>query len=504
MADHQHGAVEGQQDLFQQFQGFHVEVVGRFVEYQQVGRLAEQLGQQQARALTTRQRLDRRARTLRTEQEVPQVAEYVAALAVDVDKVAAFSDVVDHGLFQVQLVAQLVKVGHVDASALFDLAAGRLQAAEHQLEQGGLAGTVGAQQADTVATLQDHGEVLDQERAVRVMEADVLQHHHLLARLVGSIELDIGLAGTLAALTALDAQGFQGTHAAFVTGATGLDALADPDFFLGQFLVEQRVGGFFGSQGGFLVHQKAGVVAVPVDQAATVQFEDARGQALQESTVVRDKQHGALEVLDGFFKPGNGADVQVVGRFVEQQQVRLGHQGLGQQHATTPAAGQFGEGLVGRQLQAAQGAVHQLLQAPAVTGFEVLLDVHQLVEVFLGDAVLRQVMVLREQLANAVQAFGNHVEHCPSVGHRQFLRQFADLEARGTPHRAVIGLLVAFYQLHHAGLAGAVAADDAHPLTTGDLPGHLVQQRHGAESKGHIAEFEQGHTLLQKLGAHST
>jgi len=145
-----------------------------------------------------------------------------------------------------------------------------------------------------------------------------------------------------------------------------------------------------------------------------------------------------------------------------------------------------------------------LLQAPAITCFEVLLNVHQLVQVFLGDAVLRQVMVLRKQLAHTVQAFGNHVEHCPSVGHRQFLRQFANLEARGAPNRAVIGLLVAFYQLHHAGLAGAVAADDAHPLTTGDLPGHLVQQRHSAESKGHIAEFEQGHTLLQKLGAHST
>jgi len=120
----------------------------------------------------------------------------------------------------------------------------------------------------------------------------------------------------------------------------------------------------------------------------------------------------------------------VVGRFVEQQQVRLGHQGLGQQDAATPAAGQFGEGLVGRQLQAAQGAVHQLLQAPAVTGFEVLLDVHQLVQVFFGNAVLRQVMVLRKQLTDAVQAFGDHVEHCPSVGHRQFLRQFANLEAR--------------------------------------------------------------------------
>ena len=194
----------------------------------------------------------------------------------------------------------------------------------------------------------------------------------------------------------------------------------------------------------------------------------------------------------------------MVGRFVEQQQIRFGNQSLCQQDATTPAAGQFGEGFVSRQLQTAQGAVYQLLQAPAVAGFEVLLDVHQLVQVSIGNDVLAQVVVLREQFTNTVQTFGNHVEHGPFVGRRQLLRQFANLEAGRAPNRAVIGFLITFYQLHHAGLSGAVAADDAHPLSTGDLPGHLVQQRHRAESKGHIAEFEQGHELLQKLGAHST
>jgi len=219
---------------------------------------------------------------------------------------------------------------------------------------------------------------------------------------------------------------------------------------------------------------------------------------------VRNEQHGALEILQRFFEPGNCTDVQVVGRFVEQQQIGFGNQSLSQQDATTPAAGQFGEGLVGWQLQTAQRAVDQLLQTPAVTGFEVVLDVHQFVQVGVGDDVLAQVVILREQLADTVQAFGHHVEHGPLVGYRQLLRQFANLEAGCAPNGAVIGLLVALDELHHAGLASAIAADDAHPLTTGDLPGHLVQQRHSAESKGHIAEFEQGHELLQKPGAHST
>ena len=53
MTDHQHGALEGQQDLFKQLQGLNVQVVGRLIEHQQVGWLAEQLGQQQTGTFTT-------------------------------------------------------------------------------------------------------------------------------------------------------------------------------------------------------------------------------------------------------------------------------------------------------------------------------------------------------------------------------------------------------------------------------------------------------------------
>nr|GFD29601.1 hypothetical protein [Tanacetum cinerariifolium] len=113
-------------------------------------------------------------------------------------------------------------------------------------------------------------------------------------------------------------------------------------------------------------------------------------------------------------------------------------------------------------------------------------------------------MVFGKQGTHAVQAFRHDVEHGAAVGHGQFLRQLADFQARCTPDAAVIGQLNALDQLEHAGFTGAVTTDDADPLSTGDLPGHLVQQRHGAERKGHIGEFEQGHELLQKPGAHST
>ncbi|MCY1183717.1 hypothetical protein D9M73_243610 [compost metagenome] len=133
-----------------------------------------------------------------------------------------------------------------------------------------------------------------------------------------------------------------------------------------------------------------------------------------------------------------------------------------------------------------------------------MLDVHEFFQVGIAVDVLAQVVIFSQQGANTVEALGHHVEHCTTIGHRQFLRQLANLQPRSAPDIAIVRLLIALDQAQHARLASTIAADNAHPLTTGDLPGHLVQQRHRAESKGHIAEFEQGHDLLQKPGAHST
>ncbi len=328
----------------------------------------------------------------------------------------------------------------------------------------------------------------------------MLSDNHLLAGLLRRFHLERRPALLFPALAALGAQGLQRPHAAFVAGATGLDALANPNFFLGQLLVEQRVGSFLGRHLLLLVHQKAGVVAVPVDQVATVQFQNPCGQVLQECTVVGDEQYGAVEAGQRLLEPGDGADVQVVGRLVQQQQVRLRNQRLGQQHASPPAAGQLGERLVGRQLQPAQGAVHQLLQAPTILGFERLLNVHELVQIGIVADVLAQVVVLGKQLPDPIQALGYHVEHGTIVGPGQFLWQFADLQSWRTPDFPVVGQLAALDQAQHAGLAGAITADDANPLASRNLPGHAIEQGMSAIGEGHIGQFEQGHGYLRETG----
>ncbi|MNZ89409.1 hypothetical protein D3C78_1083330 [compost metagenome] len=62
---------------------------------------------------------------------------------------------------------------------------------------------------------------------------------------------------------------------------------------------------------------------------------------IEEVPVVGNQHQGAGITLEPLFEPDDGVEVQVVGRFVEQQQVRWAHQGLRQVQAHPPATGEI-------------------------------------------------------------------------------------------------------------------------------------------------------------------
>lgn len=112
MADQQHGALIAVNQLFQQLQRFDVEIVGWFIEDQQIARFQKQLSQQQAVTLTARQRLHRRHRAFRVEQEVLQVAQDVTRTTVDHHFLFAFRQVVHHRALRIEIRAVLIEIGH--------------------------------------------------------------------------------------------------------------------------------------------------------------------------------------------------------------------------------------------------------------------------------------------------------------------------------------------------------------------------------------------------------
>ena len=64
---------------------------------------------------------------------------------------------------------------------------------------------------------------------------------------------------------------------------------------------------------------------------------------------MRNQHHGAAKLAYLLLQPGNGRNIQMVGRLVQQQHVGIVHQCLCQRHATPPAPGQRGHRRIGRQ-----------------------------------------------------------------------------------------------------------------------------------------------------------
>ncbi len=65
----------------------------------------------------------------------------------------------------------------------------------------------------------------------------------------------------------------------------------------------------------------AGIITLVRNTRTAVEFQNPAGYVIQEVTVVRDRNHGAREVVQEMLQPGDRVGIQVVGRFVEQQHV---------------------------------------------------------------------------------------------------------------------------------------------------------------------------------------
>ena len=139
------------------------------------------------------------------------------------------------------------------------------------------------------------------------------------AAFLTTFKFEIDLALYISAGGAVTAQLFQAFHTAFVAGATGFHAFAYPHFFLGMEFVKQAVLLGFGRQFlGFyfgVLGERARVAA----HNAAVEFNNARGNRIQEAAVMGNHHEAAVEVLQQGFQPFNGLNVQVVGRLVQQQ-----------------------------------------------------------------------------------------------------------------------------------------------------------------------------------------
>ena len=153
----------------------------------------------------------------------------------------------------------------------------------------------------------------------------------------------------------------------------------------------------------------------------------------------------------------------MVGRLVEQQQLRCLDQPARQQHAALLSRGQRGKLLVHRQPHLLQQPLHAVVTFPVVV-----------------------------LLVSATVAL-DHRPHRAGQAARHFLPQRREHGAWLAEHLPVVGLQLARNDLHQGGLAGAVAADEGHAFPAVNLEIDPVEQRRATEAQADIKKTDNGH-----------
>ena len=256
-------------------------------------------------------------------------------LAVDFDPFAAGADEVFERRVQVERVAHLVKVSHLQIRTLTNFPGRRghigLQFAQNKLEQCAFSGAIGAEQADLVAAYQSRAETVDDDFfKARMTKAfrHVREFGHDLAAFVAAGNIQVDAAHRVAPGCTVVTQGFQAANAGRAAGAARFHPFTNPDFFLRQQFVR------LGEDDGFLCHlvfflnQVLGKVAGVTAQLAAIQLNNDVRHLIQKSPVMGNGDDAAVEIDQQFFQPGNRVQIQVIGRLVKQQHIGLGNQRL--------------------------------------------------------------------------------------------------------------------------------------------------------------------------------
>ena len=547
MADQHHGALELVQRHGQRLARGQIEVVGGLVQQQQVGALPHDHGQHQARLLAAAELAHGLQHHLAGKTEgAEEVAQLLLAgfLSVVTPGLARQPHhVLQRRAASVQHVQLLLReIADRQALALGDLPAQQRQRACHRLHESRFALAVGAQDADALAchhgarhAAQDHavarlrlGRQLAACCQLRVQRGSggVVAQLGFQAKLACSARLlgarsfcfcsflgavtehriahgqhRVGQVGRLLELELEFGIGqhrrdafhaLQRLHAALRLlglGRLGLEAV-DELLQVGDLLLLLGIGRLL--QRELLRAQllEGAVVAAVARQLLVLDVQGDARHRIQKLAVVADHDQRAGVALQPAFQPHQRVQVQVVGGFIQQQQIAGGHQRARQLQAHAPAA---------------REAVHRLLQLIDLEaqpqdqrlGARARIVRAGVVQVAVcvrdGDAVAR-LLCFRELLAQVHQAliarkheFGRRLG-----GLRHVLRHLRD--APGGRHGEVAAVLVqrAVEQREQRRLARAIAPHQRGFLAGVDGDAGAVEQHLGATAEGEVLKLNHG------------
>ena len=214
---------------------------------------------------------------------------------------------------------------------------------------------------------------------------------------------------------------------------------------------------------------------------------------VQEVTVVRDDDHGAVAIVQRLLEPADGVDVQVVRRFVEQQDIRIGEQRLRQQNAQFPARRDFAHRAVmlfNRNTDAEQQFAGARFGGVAVHLAVFDFQVGHFIAVFLAHFGQRvDAIALLLHFPQLAVAHDNRIQHGECFEGELILAQLTDTLVRVERNVAQRRLEIAAEDLHKGRFTAAVGADQTITVAAAKFNGDIFEQRLTAKLHGNVAGY---------------
>ena len=269
-------------------------------------------------------------------------------------------------------VARLVDVGDLDGLPDPELAGVGLLLADDQPEERRLARPVRTDDADDAARRQGEGDVLE-EQVVAVGLGEPLGLDDEGPEPGPGRDQDLELPLLLG--RALLQHGLVGADARLGLGLAGTGRLPDPLELAGHRLLAAVLGPLLDRLPALLLLEPRGIVPLPGDAVAPVELEDPLGDVVEKVPVVGDGDDGPLVAGQVLLEPLDALGVEVVRRFVQEENRGLLEEEPGERDPAALASGQTVDQLVARR---APEGLHRHLDlggdVPGAQGVDLLLE----------------------------------------------------------------------------------------------------------------------------------
>ena len=228
------------------------------------------------------------------------------------------------------------------------------------------------------------------------------------------------------------------------------------------------------------------IVPLVVRDRLVVELEDARRDAVEEIAVMADEQHAAPVLAQERLKPLRHADVEMVRRLVEKEEIRLAHERLRETDARLLSAGEMLDVLREIRLGKAEAERDAAQAALVVVAAEALEAVERAAVRRERLLVLRALQLLlerrlfRAERDDIVKGRAELLVERAAVERRRLL-DVADRVVRLPADLARVVLLLPHEAAHERRLARAVRADEADLVTARDLEAHIAKELVDAE-----------------------